>query len=178
MLGLTQATAIRVALRTALSLPDAIEDMGATFDALNQTLAALPGRRFVPCCVAYLDVGASRLSYINAGTSMPLLLPAATRLQVLDYPSLILGTDAEYTYETTTVDMPAVFRFIMHTDGLVESGNASGEGFGDDRLRSVLLEKRSFTDPETMVQIVAESLEKHTAGHKCDDDALVLVVGR
>jgi len=178
MLGLGQAASIRMALGTALRLPGAIEDMGAAFNAMNEALSALPGRRFVACCAVYLDIGASRLNYINAGAAMPLLLPAATRLQILDYPSLVLGTDTKYTYETTTVDLPTAFRLILHTDGLVESGNASGEGFGDDRLRDVLLDAASFTNPEQMVRIVTEALGKHTAGHNSDDDALVLVIGR
>ena len=178
VLGLAQAAAIRTALRTALSVPEAATDLGEVFSALNQALIGLPGRQLVACCAVRLDLTAGRLSYVNAGTAMPLLLPAATRLQTLEHPSLILGTDAEYSYDTTTVDLPPDFRLVLYTDGLVDSCNAGGEPFGEERLKTVLLDPTAFGSPNEMVATVIRAFNEHLAGNPHDDDALIMVIGR
>jgi serine phosphatase RsbU (regulator of sigma subunit) len=178
ILGLAQAAAIRTALRTALSVPEAAADLGEVFNALNGALIGVPGRQLVACCAVTLNLTAGRLSYVNAGTAMPLLLPAATRLQTLEHPSLILGTDAEYSYDTTTVDLPPDFRLVLYTDGLVDSCNAGGEPFGEERLKTVLLDPTSFGTPNEMVATVVRAFNEHLAGNPHDDDALIMVIGR
>ncbi|MFQ5490436.1 MAG: SpoIIE family protein phosphatase [Phycisphaerae bacterium] len=176
--GVAQAAAVRTAIRTALAVPGAVADLGGIFNALNQALLSVPGRQFIACCCAHVDLSAGRLTYVNAAAPMPLLIPAATRLQVLDHPSLILGTDAAYNYEATTVDLPSDFRLVLHTDGLIDAANAGGEVFGTERLNNVLLDSKAFTSPAKMVQQITAAFQQYLAGQPHDDDALVMVLGR
>ena len=130
------------------------------------------------CCAVHLDLSGGRLAYVNAGAPMPLVLPAATRLQSLEHPSLVLGTDADYAYEATTIDLPPDFRVVLYTDGVADACNAAGEPYGHERLKSVLLERSSFGRPSEMIGIVTRSFQEHLAGHPHDDDVLVMVLGR
>ncbi|MHC4066254.1 MAG: SpoIIE family protein phosphatase [Planctomycetota bacterium] len=176
VVGMAQAAAIRTALRAALTVPDAPLDLGALFNALNRAVASMQGRQFIGCCAAHIDIAAGRIHYVNAGGSIPLLLPAPTRMQSLDQPSLILGVDADYTYEATAVDLPPQFRLVLHTDGLLDCCNAAGEGFGDERFKNVLLERNAFAAPAEMVELVCKAFNEHLAGHPLADDALIMVV--
>jgi len=109
---------------------------------------------------------------------VPLLLPAPTRMQSLDQPALILGVDADYAYDAAIVDLPAQFRLVLHTDGVPDSCNAAGEGFGDERLKRVLLDREAFAAPTAMVDLVCQAFTEHLAGHQQADDALIMVVGQ
>ena len=176
--GIAQAAAIRTALWTALASQPEAADLGTIFSSLNQALGGLSGRQFIACCAVLIDVGAGRISYVNAGGPVPMLIPAATRLQSLDQPSLILGADPAFNYETATVDLPPRFRLVLHTDGLTDACNAAGDLFGEERLKDVLLDRDSFTAPADMTEIVARAFNEHLAGHPQEDDALILVIGQ
>ncbi len=176
--GLAQAAAIRTALWTGLTAPHEPPDLGTIFSTLNRSMIGLPGRQFIACCAVHIDVAAGRMTYVNAGAPMPLLIPAATRMQSLDQPSLVLGADATFDYEASTVDLPPQFRLLLHTDGLIDSANASGQVFGEDGLKDVLLDREAFAAPAQMTDLVAKAFTNHLAGHPQADDALILVVGK
>ncbi len=178
VLGLAQAAAVRAALRTALGRPEVVAELGDVFNALNASLTTLPGRQQVACCAVLVDPTAGRLVYVNAGTSMPLLLPAATRMQSLEHASLILGADGGYNYDATTIDLPPDFRLVLYTDGLTDAVSASGEPFGEERLKTVLLDRDAFGSASDMAGTIVRAFNEHLAGHPHDDDALIIVVGR
>ena len=177
VMGLAQANAMRVALRTALTVEDTMQDLATIMSALNRTFTARRARQLVTCNVVMLDLSKGRADYVNAGGPAPLLLPGQGHLIVLDQPSLVLGVDPHYEYECASADLPAAFRLISHTDGLTEMTNAAGEPFGEQRLHDLFLQAEAFgTPPEIIVRIV-EAHEKHAGGRPSDDDALVVVVG-
>jgi len=175
--GVAQGAAVRAAVWAGLTA-GGTESLGVVFTSLNRAMSSLPGRQFIACCAVHLDITAGRISYVNAGAPMPLLLPAATRLQTLDQPSLILGADAEFTYEVSTVDLPPQFRLVLYTDGLTDSANAAGAVLGDEGVKDVLLDRKAFDAPARMAGQLCDALQTHLAGHPQADDALVLVVGR
>ena len=177
--GLAQASAIRMGLRTALATSDeAVVDPAPVLSALSRSIAESPGRQVVPCCFVGIDLSLGKLSYVNAGGMPPLLMVAPGRLVTLDQPSLVLGVDADYHYESTRVDLPEVFRLVCHSDGLVEATNASGEALGDQHLHETLLDREAFSSPEGIVAAVSDTLNSHLADGDPADDATVLVVGR
>jgi serine phosphatase RsbU (regulator of sigma subunit) len=108
----------------------------------------------------------------------PMLLSGPGRLVTLDHPSLLLGIDAEYPYDSTTLDTPMQFRLVCHTDGLTEAANSAGEGLGEQRLHDALLDRAAFASPAEIVGRLSDLLEGHLAGAPLLDDALLAVVGR
>lgn len=176
--GMAQAAALRTGIRATLATADeAVTDPGQMFNALNRTFAGSPARQVVPCTFVGLDLASGRLSYINAGGMPPLLMVAPGRLVTLDQPSLVLGVDPAFPYETVRVDLPDSFRLLCHSDGLSNATNASGESLGDQRLHDALLERDVFTSVDTVVDRVFKCLAAHLSDTAPGDDALLLVVG-
>ena len=176
--GMAQAAALRTGIRATLATVDeAVTDPSQMFGALNRTIASTPARQVVPCTFVGIDLGAGRLSYINAGGTPPLLMVAPGRLVTLDQPSLVLGVDPAFPYETVRADLPDSFRLLCHSDGLSNATNASGECLGDQRLHDALLERETFTSAEVVVDRVFKCLSTHLSETPPGDDALLLVVG-
>lgn len=177
--GIVQASAIRMAVRAALSVSDeGLMDPGTIFNAVNQIVAPTRTRQILPCTYVGIDMSVGKLVYINAGGMAPLLMVAPGRLVTLDQSSLVLGVDPDYLYEATRVDLPEVFRVVCHTDGLTEATSAAGEALGDQRLHEVLLDRDSFTSAGDVLARIGNAWTSHLAGAYPDDDALVLVVSR
>ncbi len=176
--GLAQALAIRAGIRCALSVRDDPMDLAPALDALNRGLAGQPDRQLVTTVVVGVDLSIGRVAYINAGGLPPLLLMGAGRLITLDQPSLVLGVDAQYAYEANSVDLPADFRIVCHTDGLVNAANATGEAFGESRLHELLLDRDAFQEPGAVIERILGALHTYTGGHAPDDDGTILVLAK
>lgn len=175
--GLAQAAGISAGLRAALNVAGDLDELGAIMSSINQTVAGQRSRQFVQCVVTGLDRSTGRITYVNAGGSPPLVMCGPARLVTLDHPSLLLGIDADFGYEVSTVDLPADFRLIAHTDGVTEAINAGGEAFGSQRLHEVLLEREAFATPPEVIDRIVGAMSDHAAGHVQDDDASLVVVG-
>jgi serine phosphatase RsbU (regulator of sigma subunit) len=176
--GVTQATAIRAALETAMSISDdAVADPAPVFNALNRSLAASSARQVLPCLLVGLDLSRGKLAYVNAGGMAPLFMVGAGRLVALDDTALVLGVDPLYEYEASRHDLPRSFRIICYTDGLVEMANAGHEAFGMNRLQETLLEREALGSAADMVAAVSNAWQTHLGAAQPADDATVLVVG-
>lgn len=177
--GISQACAIRTAIRAAISVSDdAVTDPADVFNALNRMMAESRARQVLPCTYVGIDISAGKAVYINAGGMPPLLLVAPGRLVTLDQPSLVLGVDAAYHYEATRVDLPEAFRLVCHTDGLTEATGLGGEPLGDAHLHETLLERQAFASASDLLVRIDQAWKTHLAESQPDDDALVLALGR
>ncbi len=174
--GFVQATAIRTAVRSALTIEGGTLDLAAILTSVNRSILARGARELVTCTVLDLDPAGGQVRYVNAGGPSPLLIPGPTRLVTLDQPSLVLGVDAHYNYRATSIDLPAAFRLICHTDGLTEMLNVAGESFGSQRLHDLLLERKAFGTAQDIVASIVEETERHRGETNPDDDALICVV--
>ncbi len=176
--GVTQALAIRTALETTLSVSEeSVTDPASLFNALNRSVAASGARQILPCLLIGLDLSAGKLGYINAGGTAPLFMVGAGRLVAFDHSELVLGVDPIYEYETTKNDLPAIFRIICYTDGLIETANPGNEAFGAKRLQETLLEQESMGSAADMVAAVSNAWQTHLGAAQPADDATILVVG-
>jgi serine phosphatase RsbU (regulator of sigma subunit) len=177
--GVAQASAVRMAVRAALSASDeTLMDPGSVFNAINRMVAPLRTRQILPCAYVGIDMATGKLVYINAGGPPPLLMVAPGRLVTMDQSSLVLGVDSDYLYEATRVDLPEAFRVVCHTDGLTEATNSAGEPLGDRRLHEVLLDRDTFASAGEVLTRVGSAWATHLSGAHPDDDALILVIAR
>jgi len=179
MPGLAQGAALRASIRGALAVSeDTLSDPTAVFAALNELVADAPSRQVIPCTFVGVDLTAGKIFYINAGGMPPVLMIAASRLMTLDQSSLVLGVDRNYTYQTTSVDLPETFRLVMYSDGFAEATNTGGEAMGNQRIHDELLQHESFGPVDGVMHQLSELWAKHLAGAYPDDDASMLAVGR
>ena len=174
--GFVQAAAIRTAVRSALIIEGGTLDLAAIFTSINRTILARRARELVTCIVLDLDPAGGQVRYVNAGGPLPLLIPGPARLVTLDQPSLVLGVDADYNYRATSIDLPAAFHLICHTDGLTEMLNAAGEPFGSQHLHDLLLAREAFGTAQDIVAWIVGETERHRSETNPDDDALICVV--
>lgn len=175
--GLAQAVSIRTALETAARVYPEHLDLASVFNMLNERIAQTVGRQLIACLAVVCDLSAGRLSYINAGMPPPVLMVGPGRLVTLDQPSLLLGIDATYLYETTSIEMPSQFRLVSFTDGTIDATNTSAEPFGERRIHDLLLEPASFGPSNHVGTQAHDALQSHAAGQAPEDDTTICVVG-
>ena len=92
---------------------------------------------FVTCMYAVLDPATGRLRYANAGHNLPYAATAdgVTELRARGMP---LGAMPGMSYEEKEVYISPGESVLLHSDGLVEAHDQSGEMFGFPRLRRVV----------------------------------------
>jgi phosphoserine phosphatase RsbU/P len=178
MTGFVHAASVLTGLRAVIEHdPDGV-DLQSAFNSINRTLASKATRQLVSCLAIAVDISRGSLTYLNTGMPPPILLIAPGRFLSLDRTNLLLGVDAECTYEPTMMELPEAFRLIGHSDGLVEAVNASGTDFGVQHLHDVIAERASFANPSTLVETAMTKLVEHLNGKPIEDDATILVLSR
>jgi serine phosphatase RsbU (regulator of sigma subunit) len=125
---------------------------------LNVTLAGLVERKMF-ITAAYLLLEPARRSARIATAGHPPLLHIDGRGTVdeLRTPSLALGMDRNCSF--TELDVPCARgdRFLLYTDGVVESASGSGEQFGQSRLKDLLTRGGDVPPVQTCEAIVRET---------------------
>jgi sigma-B regulation protein RsbU (phosphoserine phosphatase) len=131
--------------------------------------------RFVTALFGVLDVDERRFTYVNAGHNPALLYRAATaQFDTLDATGPLLGTFESATYKERLVDLRAGDVLVLYTDGVTEAMNASGDLFGEERLRQVI-QGRKDEPAQALVRSIRESVLAFAAGER-DDDLTIVVV--
>ncbi len=146
---------------------------------LNDILERItPMDSFAAIVVAVYDAPARRLTYTNAGHQpLPLLVRAnGGGVEALEGAvGLVSGVTAECVYEQTDVELFPGDRFVLCTDGIIESVNAAGELFGLARLRAVLEASAGQPASELPAGILS-AVSAHTGATPQMDDQTVLVM--
>ena len=143
---------------------------------LNATLAGLVERKMF-ITAAYLLLEPSRHSARIATAGHPPLLHIDRRgtIEELRTPSLALGMDLNAAF--TEIDVPCAQgdRFLLYTDGVVESAAASGEQFGQARLKEVFTRGREYTPAHLCEALVGETALFRGKAGAVDDVTVVAV---
>src|SRR3712207_2649865 len=97
----------------------------------------IPAHMFVTCLYAELDPVTGRLRYANAGHNPPYAATAGgvTELRARGMP---LGAMPGMTYEEKEIYLSPGESVLLHSDGLVEAHDPSGEMFGFSRLQKIV----------------------------------------
>jgi sigma-B regulation protein RsbU (phosphoserine phosphatase) len=133
---------------------------------------------FATAFYAVIDTTARTLSYGNAGHPPPLILRAATgvvdQLSLSD-PEPATGLIEDFFYTNYECVFAPGDVFLGYTDGLFEAGNASGQQFGEARLRAFLTKHRGTSGPALLQGLVNE-IVAFTGQPQFDDDICALAV--
>jgi serine phosphatase RsbU (regulator of sigma subunit) len=111
---------------------------GTVLERANDRLYPdIPANMFVTCLYAVLDPASGRLCYANAGHNLPYLATAdgATELPARGMP---LGAMPGMTCEENETYLDVGDSILLHSDGLVEAHDATGEMFGFPRLKKIV----------------------------------------
>jgi serine phosphatase RsbU (regulator of sigma subunit) len=116
---------------------------GQLLASVNRHLCTtMPGKMFVTCQVILLNPESGCLRLANAGHSAPLLCTEneAVPLRARGMP---LGLFADAVYDEVDAQLLPGGSLVLHTDGVVETRNASGAMYGIARFTELLLACRS-----------------------------------
>jgi len=152
---------------------------GKVLAGLNQALCGKFQHNFVTAAYVYLDLEKKVMKYGGAGHP-PLLLwrkSTCSASEVLEN-GLVMGQFEEATYDSLEVPVEAGDRFVLYTDGILETSNPAQEEFGTARFMKFMeannkLAAGPFAD--ALLLELARWLEQPPGeGHK-DDISLLTV---
>ena len=155
----------------------------AVLAAMNRDLSVdIPPGRFVSAFYGILEHGTGAFRFARAGHNPPLLYDAPTR-QILGLdpagpalgivkPEQFVEKVAEQQYELSPGSV-----LLLHTDGIVEAGDAQRRLFGEDRLKQVFLEN-SGRPSRRIVEAIVTAVRQYRGNAPMDDDVTLVVLRR
>jgi PAS domain S-box-containing protein len=129
---------------------------------------------FVTLLLATFDAESGKLAYVRAGHLPPLLRRAngeIERLAVLGGPPL--GLVDIVTHKSACVDLVPGDQLLIVTDGITEAAEASGQQFGDTRVREFLATARP--DERTPLARLLDTVRLFEGGQPASDDIAALL---
>ena len=131
---------------------------------------------FATVFVGGYSINTHQLSYIVAGHEAPLLL-RDQQLEALKLggPAVGLFHDCVFTPHACQLDPGALL--LAYSDGLPDSRNPDGIGFGDERIRTILAERSSqeWTAADLLARLRQAALDHMGGGDHFDDLTLMTI---
>ena len=122
--------------------------------------------------------GTPRVLSNNAfGTSAGLAVSVADEPVVrrLTTGGPIIGTFLNGPYEQETIQLQSGDILVVYTDGVTEALNPTGVEFGEEKLRSILVESLELCARESAKNVIAHVLEWEGQAAQHDDITLIVV---
>jgi serine phosphatase RsbU (regulator of sigma subunit) len=138
----------------------------------EQLLLDIPRNMFVTCLCALLDPRTGRLTYANAGHSLP-YLRSANGVKEVWATGTPLGLLPEIRYESREIAIGGGETILFHSDGLAEAHNQSREMFSLARMQDVIAD---CSDPERLIDALLNALGSFTGEEWEQEDDITLVV--
>jgi sigma-B regulation protein RsbU (phosphoserine phosphatase) len=158
-----------------------VSEPGKVLAGLNQALCGKFQHNFVTAAYVYVDLEKNIMNYAGAGHP-PLLLwrkSTGSASQLLEN-GLVMGQFEEATYDSLRVPIEAGDRFVLYTDGILETCNPAQEEFGTDRFMQFMETNNKLTAgpfADALLLELARWLEQPPGeGHKDDISLLAIDV--
>ncbi|MGW2461242.1 PP2C family protein-serine/threonine phosphatase [Streptomyces sp. NPDC001761] len=132
--------------------------------------------RYVTGVLADLDMRSGRLTWINRGQHLPLLIRGNRWTTELDCPPAgPMGAGLGLPVTMATEQLEPGDRLLLYTDGVVEARDRNGTEFGQERFVDFIRRHHSgrHTLHETLRRLMSAIMEHHDG--RLDDDATVLL---
>ncbi|MFI5572507.1 PP2C family protein-serine/threonine phosphatase [Streptomyces sp. NPDC051740] len=132
--------------------------------------------RYITGILAHLDMETGRLTWINRGHHLPVLIRGNRWVTELACPPAgPMGADLGLPVTMAADQLEPGDRLLLYTDGIVEARDRYGTEFGRDRFVDFVLRHHSgrHTLHETLRRLMAAVMEHHDG--KFDDGATVLL---
>ena len=133
---------------------------------------------FATAFFGVFDIVAQTLTYANAGHPPPFVLHRGDRevsRLAADDPEPAAGLMADFAYTRHTCSFRTGDALLGFTDGLFEAADATGQLFGEERLRSLVTEQLALTGSKLIDRIVGD-IQAFTGRTDFEDDLCVVAV--
>jgi hypothetical protein len=163
------------ALRSGFTLlRDSLADPAAVLRRLHDLVAETSRRRMlVTVTVVLLDRVKQRATIASAGHPPVILRRADGSVTFIDLFAPPLGVRLPVTIPQRTIDLLPGDVFVLHSDGIYETRNESGEIYGLDRLAAVV--QTHDGSAEELRDTILKDVEQFRGGEMQDDDVTVVV---
>lgn len=143
--------------RAGFSIPDVVRELNARMRAL------FPANIFLCACAFDIDHVNGMLSVWNGGLPTAFVRSTSGQLRMLHSRHLPLGVVGARDFDDSIETLPITHgeRIYVHTDGVAEQSNSSGEPFGEERIKAILGGKGD-------AELLFERLEMAIAAHRGD----------
>jgi serine phosphatase RsbU (regulator of sigma subunit) len=131
-----------------------------------------PGK-FISMSYVVVDGNSGRVTGASAGHPAPRIVLPDGSTGPLEAHGLVLGIDNDQAYAESEANLPPGASLVLYTDGVVEA-RRDGELYGDDRLDTLLAERRELP-ALALATAVAEDARKFAHGDLSDDLAVVVI---
>jgi sigma-B regulation protein RsbU (phosphoserine phosphatase) len=169
-------SAVRGSLRTLTTdSPGEIANTVAVIQRINRTLHQItPAHQFMSMVYGVFDATDNSLTYTNAGHPPPLWF-SGRRSSQLESHGLLLGVDADTTYEYSTIRLAPDDMLVLFSDGITEAKNARNQLFGTEGIIRAVGESAG-SSPEDVLQTVSSHVASHSKESGDSDDRTLLVI--
>lgn len=131
--------------------------------------------QFITFFLAVFDMDHMDMKYINAGHNPPILIDEAGKTSDLTKGGLLLGIVPNTRFEIGRIPFDKIDSLLMFTDGFSEATNTDGEEFGEERLKTLLIENRK-KNSEEIAGIIVDAVSGFKTKSELQDDMTILVV--
>jgi len=165
---------IKVAMQSVAVHAD---DPAQVLGGLNRILSSEAQGQFVSAAYVWIDTESRNALYSAAGHP-PLLCWRNTRdeLQCIESNGLLFGIEPDSEYPVCSVPIEPSDRFLLYTDGVTETENATGEAFGDRQLERIVRNNRLQPASELSRQVLSELQSWRPAAVNQQDDITLIIV--
>jgi sigma-B regulation protein RsbU (phosphoserine phosphatase) len=155
------------------------EDPADVLEEVNQLLfSESPESMFITAVYAILDTRKGELIYANAGHNRPLHFhPNSGSVKQLPKGGTALGVLEELVIEDHTIRMLPGDSILFFTDGVCDTLSATGDDFGEERLRESILAHAGEAASQLLTGI-DQALAEFRNGIPLTDDITLLAVRR
>jgi len=152
-----------------------VDSPGEVLAGANEILfEEIPPHMFVTCFYGVLDLAEGRVSYANAGQSLPFRLAEQGPVEIRAR-GMPLGLMPGSFYEENEFILGCGEQIFLYSDGLLEAHDPQGEMYGTQRIISSLL---TFKSDQALVENLIDSLGKFTGEGEQEDDITCVLIGR
>ena len=167
---------VRSALRQRFALPGSISQI---IGDVNHQLAGdlADSGQFVTLFYLEVNPAKEKFEWVRAGHEPAFFYdPAANEFFELAGSGMALGVDKHCQYEINRKDdVPRGSIFILATDGVWETRNASGQMFGRKAICDII-RKNSMAGAGDIIKAIFEQISKFRKGAEPEDDITLVIL--
>jgi phosphoserine phosphatase RsbU/P len=174
------AALIASMLKFALAAQSAhASDPALVLAGLNRSMCGQFKHHFVTAVYVFVDMEKNTVSYAGAGHP-PLLLwrtSTACASEVTEN-GLLIGMFPKATYSLVEIPLEPGDKFVIYTDGILETRSPSGQEFGADLFKEFLEANHNLNADAFADLLLAElnAWSEHPNGEGREDDITLLVI--
>lgn len=165
---------VLASLRSGFTLlRDSLSDPAAVLQRLNDLVAQTSRRRMLAtAAVVLFDRDRGEATIASAGHP-PVIVRHNGTVEPIELFAPPLGVRLPFAVPSRKMSFRSGDIFVLHSDGVYESQNPSGESYGFDRLQRVV--SQNGVDAEAIRDAIIRDVEEFRAGVAQDDDVTVVV---